>query len=144
MECPTVPVHQNGEVWSLVLCWNPQNGSLCIPAVEVLSSNTLGTVSTMAPCGSDVQEELAASVGVVDRVKSESPKKPGMFLHISGRTVTNYPCSGYQSFPSHDISCTNYRSWFATGLSLAAHLSMYWVHPHSTQCWDTCCNPWKR
>ena len=72
-----MPTQQNREVWSLVLCWSPENGSLCTPTVKISSPNTLGAGSTVAgerkgTCGPDVQEELAASLGVVDRVKSEN------------------------------------------------------------------------
>lgn len=76
MECPTAPTQHNSEVWSLVLCWSPENGSLCTLTVKILSPNTVGAVSTVAwerkgDCGPNVQEELVSSVGVVDRVKSE-------------------------------------------------------------------------
>lgn len=75
MECPTVPM-QNCEVRSLVLCQSPENGNVCTPTMKISSPSTLGAISTVAGerkghCGPDVQEELVASVAVVDRVRSE-------------------------------------------------------------------------
>lgn len=53
------------------LVLEPKKLQNCMASVKIMSPDTLGSGERKGGCGPDVQEELAASVQVVCRVKSE-------------------------------------------------------------------------
>ena len=83
--------------------WSPESGSLCTPAVNILSPNTLGTVSTVAgerkdDCGRD--EELVASAGVADRVRSEKTSHWKCFSTFLGELSPIIYAGGTKASPA--------------------------------------------
>lgn len=93
--------------------------------MKILPPNTLGAVSSVVEerkgdCGPAVQEEVAASVGVVDGVKLEKTALWGRIsTSLEGQSPTIF-AAGTKASPTTTAS----RPQFASGPDSAARLSI--------------------